>query len=201
MSYDSLICTAGAPRQGVAIASSATGTYTRLSGQEPDQIGKNGMRSPDMVMSEALNVVRGFIKTRRSIQKLDEFVIAVCVTVIGDRRGFERTLHHAHPLTSMAMSHEWLTAQSMGSIKDKWVRFHYDVTTAQCRPARFVVRPGMPLQQLVTGAHHTGSNHQEFHPTRPSNQRRYVRKLLRLSGYQACLCVPVRFQARCHACQ
>ncbi|TAN48043.1 MAG: group II intron reverse transcriptase/maturase [Methylococcaceae bacterium] len=34
------------------------------------------------------------------------------------------------PITQMAMSNKWLTAQGLVSIKDQWVRFHYPVSTA-----------------------------------------------------------------------
>ena len=30
------------------------------------------------------------------------------------------------PITQMAMSNKWLAAQGLVSIKDHWVRFHYD---------------------------------------------------------------------------
>jgi len=34
------------------------------------------------------------------------------------------------PITQMAMTNKWLTAQGLVSIKDQWVRFHYPVSTA-----------------------------------------------------------------------
>ena len=30
------------------------------------------------------------------------------------------------PVTQMAMSNEWLATQGLMSIKEHWVRFHYD---------------------------------------------------------------------------
>ncbi len=46
------------------------------------------------------------------------------------------------PITQMAMTNKWLTAQGLVSIKDQWVRLHYPVSTAWFGPACQVVWGG-----------------------------------------------------------